>query len=219
MEGKLYMGKIDEALIRRIVQEVEKKLEEEEGLIPVGVSNRHVHLSQEDLYDLFGYGYELTKFKDLSQPGQFASKETVVIRGPKGKFEKVRILGPVRKNTQVEISVSDSFKLGIKTPVRESGDIENTPGIIIEGPKGSIEKDKGLIVALRHIHVPEDCAKKCGFQNGQMVTVMSEGIRKTAFYNVLVRVSDKYSLEMHIDMDEANSSGLKNGDKVRVVKE
>jgi putative phosphotransacetylase len=218
MEGELYMGKIDEALIKRIVLEVEKKLEEEKGLIPVGVSNRHVHLSQEDLYNLFGYGYELTKFKDLSQPGQFASKETVVIKGPKGKFEKVRILGPVRKDTQVEVSVSDSFKLGIKTPVKESGDIENTPGIIIEGPKGSIEKDKGLIVALRHIHIPEDYAKEHGFQNGEMVTVISEGIRKTAFYNVLVRVSDKYSLEMHIDMDEANSSGLKNGDRVKVVK-
>ena len=212
------MGKIDEALIKRIVLEVEKKLEEEDGLIPVAISNRHVHLSQEDLYNLFGYGYELTKFKDLSQPGQFASKETVGIKGPKGKFENVRILGPIRKKTQVEISISDSFKLGVKTPVRESGDIENTPGIIIEGPKGSMEKDKGLIVTLRHIHVPEDYAKENGFQNGEMVTVISEGIRKTAFYNVLVRVSDKYSLEMHIDMDEANSSGLKNGDRVKVVK-
>ena len=212
------MGEINEALIRRIVLEVEKKLEEEEGLIPVGVSNRHVHLSQEDLYNLFGYGYELTKFKDLSQPGQFASKETVTIKGPKGKFENVRILGPVRNNTQVEISISDSFKLGIKTPVKESGDIENTPGIIIEGPNGSIEKGKGVIVALRHIHMPEDYAKKRGFKNGEMVTVLSEGIRKTAFYNVLVRVSNKYSLEMHIDIDEANSSGLKNGDKVKVVR-
>ncbi len=212
------MGEINEELIRKIVLEVEKRLEKEEGLIPVGISNRHVHLSQKDLYSLFGEGYELTKLKDLSQPGQFAAEETVTIKGPKGKIERVRILGPVRDNTQVEISISDSFKLGIKTPVKESGDIENTPGIIIEGPDGSIKKDKGLIAALRHIHMTEDYAKEHGFKNGEMVTVLSEGIRKTAFYNVLVRVSNKYSLEMHIDIDEANSSGLKNGDKVKVVR-
>ena len=218
MEGEPYMVEINEALIRKIVLEVEKKLKEQDDLISVGVSNRHVHLSQEDLYNLFGYGYKLTKFKDLGQPGQFASKETVTIKGPKGKFEGVKILGPIRNTTQVEISMSDSFKLGVKAPVRESGDLNNTPGIIIEGPKGSIQKEKGVIVALRHIHMTEDYARKHGFKNGEMVTVLSEGIRKTAFYNILVRVSNKCSLEMHIDVDEANSSGLKNGDKVRIVR-
>lgn len=167
---------------------------------------------------LFGYNYNLTKLKDLSQPGQFAAKETVTIIGPKGKIEKVRILGPVRSKTQVEISISDTFVLGIKAPVKESGDIENTPGIIIQGPNGIIEKDKGVIVALRHIHMTEDYAKAHGFKNGEMVTVISEGIRKTAFYNVLIRVSNKYRLEMHIDIDEANAAALKNGDKVRIVK-
>ncbi|MBS4534540.1 phosphate propanoyltransferase [Clostridium sp. D2Q-14] len=211
------MPQIDKVLIEKITEEVKKQLEKNEKFIPVGVSNRHIHLSQEDLYKLFGDGYNLTKYKDLSQPGQFAAKETVTIRGSKGKFERVRILGPVRKNTQIEISISDGFKLGMTPLIKESGDIGNTPGIIIEGPKGKIEKDNGVIAALRHIHMPIDYARKHGFNNGDMVAVLIEGMRKTVFYNVLIRVSDKYNLEMHIDMDEANSSGLKNGDRVRIL--
>ncbi|SKC91864.1 phosphate propanoyltransferase [Maledivibacter halophilus] len=212
------MIQIDKALIEKITEEVKRQIKKYETGIPVGVSNRHIHLSHEDLYKLFGNGYELTKYKDLSQPGQFAAKETVSIEGPKGSFKKVRILGPVRKDTQIEISVSDGFKLGITPIVRESGNIGDTPGVIIKGPKGRIVKNKGVIAALRHIHMPVDYAREHGFNNGDMVTVITEGIRKTAFYNVLIRVSDKYNLEMHIDMDEANSSGLKNGDRVEIVK-
>ncbi|WP_026895443.1 phosphate propanoyltransferase [Clostridiisalibacter paucivorans] len=212
------MTQIDRALIEKITEEVKRQIQKYETGIPVGVSNRHIHLSQQDLYRLFGDGYQLTKYKDLSQPGQFAAKETVTIIGPKGSFERVRILGPVREDTQIEISVSDGFKLGIIPIVKESGDIDGTPGVIIEGPKGKVQKDQGVIAALRHIHMPVDYAREHGFNNGDMVTVLTEGIRKTAFYNVLIRVSDKYNLEMHIDMDEANSSGLKNGDRVKIVK-
>lgn len=212
------MIQIDKALIEKITEEVKRQIKKYETGIPVGVSNRHIHLSQEDLYKLFGNGYELTKYKDLSQPGQFAAKETVSIEGPKGSFKKVRILGPVRKDTQIEISVSDGFKLGITPIVRESGNIGDTPGVIIKGPKGRIVKNKGVIAALRHIHMPVAYAREHGFNNGDMVKVITEGIRKTAFYNVLIRVSNKYNLEMHIDMDEANSSGLKNGDRVEIVK-
>ncbi|MCD8281493.1 phosphate propanoyltransferase, partial [Enterocloster citroniae] len=133
---------------------------EKDDRIPVGISNRHVHLSREDLSDLFGAGYELTKMKDLSQPGQYACKETVTICGPKGAIEKVRILGPVRPRTQVEILSGDSFKLGIKAPARLSGDLDKTPGITIIGPRGSVQTKEGLMAAQRHIHMlPQDAAR------------------------------------------------------------
>lgn len=206
-------------LIESVIKVVKRVLKEyDERFVPIGVSNRHVHLSREDLDFLFGDGYELTKLKDLGQPGQFAAKETVKIMGPKGAFEKVRILGPIRDATQVEVSLTDGYNLGIKPPVRESGRIENTPGILIKGPKGSVSKNHGVIAALRHIHMPPDIAKVYGVSDKEMVDVETKGIRRTVFGNVLVRVSPKYSLEMHIDMDEANSSGLKNGAKVKILK-
>lgn len=214
------MEQFSEDLIRKIVIEVVNKLEEYQydEFIPVGVSNRHIHLSKEDLEILFGKGYKLTKLRDLKQPGQFAAKETVTIIGSKGSIEKVRILGPVRNKTQLELSITDGFTLGIKLPVRESGKIENTPGVIIKGPKGSVKKNEGAIAALRHIHMSEDYANKFGFKDGDWVSVITDGIRKVVFHNVLVRVSDKYVLEMHIDTDEANAAGLKNGDKVKILK-
>ncbi|MCT4605797.1 MAG: phosphate propanoyltransferase [Marinisporobacter sp.] len=206
-------------MINVITKAVENVLKDyEERLVPIGVSNRHVHLSREDVDFLFGKGYELTKLKDLGQPGQFAAKETVKIVGPKGSFEKVRILGPVRDLTQVEVALSDGYTLGIKIPIRESGEIEKTPGILIKGPKGSVAKNCGVIAALRHIHMPPEIAKVYGVDDKDMVDIEVTGIRKTIFGNVLVRVSNKYSLEMHIDLDEANASGLRNGDKVKILK-
>ncbi|MFZ5967679.1 MAG: phosphate propanoyltransferase [Bacillota bacterium] len=203
-----------------IVREIVEKMMDrtEEGLIPVGVSNRHLHISKEDLEILFGKGYQLTKLKDLSQPGQYAAKETVKLIGPKGSFERVRILGPVRGATQVEISLTDGFLLGVNPPVKESGKIENTPGIIIEGPKGRIEKNNGVIAAMRHIHMPPQIAEQCGVKDKAFVDVEVKGVRKTIFGNVLVRVSDQYALEMHIDTDEANAGGLKNGDRVKILR-
>lgn len=210
---------------RDIIKEIVTKVVEriygcpEEKYIPIGISNRHIHLSKEDLEILFGKGYELKKLKDLKQPGQFAAKETVRVIGPKGTVDKVRILGPIRKKTQLEISLTDSFTLGLKIPVRESGKLEGTPGIMIESSKGRVKKENGVIAALRHIHMPPSFANAWGIRDGDMVSVLAEGKRKLVFHNVLARVSDKYSLEMHVDTDEANAAGLKNGDKVKIIKD
>ena len=209
-----------EQLKKIVTQVIIEKLSEQQDdiLIPIGVSNRHVHLCREDVNLLFGKEYELTKLNDLKQPGQFAAKEVVTIRGPKGQLEKVRILGPLREETQVEISVTDSFKLGIKPPIKESGKLENTPGITIIGPKASVETSKGTIVALRHIHVPAKVAQKLNIKDKDIVSVEINGDRKAILGSVLVRVSDKYVLEMHVDMDEANACYLKNGDLVKIVR-
>lgn len=212
------MYNCNEELIRKVTKIVAEMLAEEEIRIPIGISNRHVHISQDDLALLFGENYHLTKFKDLKQPGQFASGETVTIKGPKGTIEKVRILGPVRANTQVEISLTDGFKLGIEAPVRESGKINATPGIEIIGPKGSIKKSEGAIAALRHIHMPVSISKMMNLKDKDLVDVEIRGIRGGVLGNVLVRVSDSFKLEMHVDMDEANSCALKNGDTVKILK-
>ncbi|MFV0577080.1 MAG: phosphate propanoyltransferase [Fusobacterium ulcerans] len=187
--------------------------------VVVGVSNRHIHLSQEDLEILFGKGHALTKMKDMKQPGQFAAEETVTIRGPKGKFEGVRVLGPVRKETQVEISISDSFRLGVKPPVRESGKLDGTPGVKIIGPKGEVIKEHGVIVAGRHIHMPKFIADIKGYKDGDIVKVETCGERKVLLYNVLMRVGNNMAKEIHLDMDESNASGLKNNDFVKIIRD
>ncbi|HOG15583.1 MAG TPA: phosphate propanoyltransferase, partial [Candidatus Absconditabacterales bacterium] len=176
--------------------------------ITVGISNRHVHLSRKDADLLFGEGYELTKIKDLSQPGQFATEECVVLKGPKGEISKVRILGPYRKDTQIEVLLGDNYKLGINAPVRLSGDLENTPGLEIIGPNGSITTKKGAIVAQRHIHMNLEEAKEFGLENGQIVSVKTEGERGLIFENVIIRADSKGALDFHIDMEEANAAGV-----------
>lgn len=213
------MNYINQDMIKKIAMEVLNRLGEigDDESIPIGVSNRHIHLSKEDLEILFGEGCRLTKLKDLKQPGQFAANETIAVIGPKGNFEKVRILGPVRSKTQLEISLTDGYKLGIKPPVRESGKIDKTPGITLKGPKGTIKKYCGVIAALRHIHMPMEYAKKYGFKDNSRVNVITSGVREVVFHNVLVRVSDKYVLEMHLDMDEANAAGIVNGDRVKII--
>ncbi|AEX84803.1 phosphate propanoyltransferase [Marinitoga sp. 1135] len=189
----------------------------EPGIV-VGVSNRHVHLSKEDLEILFGEGYELHPIKDLKQPGQYAAEEVVTLEGPKGKIERVRVLGPVRKETQVEISQTDAFKLGVTAPVRDSGDLDGTPGIKLIGPKGSVEIKKGLILAKRHIHMLPEDAEKYGVKDKDLVyVIVDKGDRKLIFGDVLVRVSPKYALEFHVDTDEANAALLKTGDEVKIV--
>lgn len=209
-----------EQLIKELTNQVIKKLQELENYkIPIGVSNRHVHLSKKDLESLFGKGYQLTKKSDLGQPGQFAANEVVTIRGPKGEFEKVRILGPVREDSQVEISLADAFRLGVKAPIKESGKIENTPGLEIVGPKGIIKIPQGTIIALRHIHMTPEIARKLNVNDKDIVEVETCGERKGILGNVLVRVSDKFSLEMHVDLDEANACALKNKDFVILRKE
>ncbi len=185
--------------------------------VSIGLSNRHLHVTQEHLDKLFGEGHQLTEFKILTQPGQYACEEKVDIVGPKGTLKGVRILGPVRSATQIEISVSDSYKLGLKVPVRDSGDIEGTPGAKIIGPKGEVELDKGVIVAARHIHMHPDDAKAFGVEDFQRVKVRAEGMRGLVFENVLIRVAPNFALDMHIDVEEGNAAGLSNGDMVEVI--
>lgn len=180
--------------------------------IPVGVSSRHMHITQEALEQLFGPTHKLTPLKQLSQPGQFAANETVTLIGPKNKIENVRILGPLRSKNQIEISRTDEYTLGIDAPVRASGNVENTPGIKVIGPQGSIDLENGVICAWRHIHMrPEDAKSYC-VENGDTVSVrLEQEERGLTFGNVLVRVSEKYALEMHIDTDEANAAEISTG--------
>ncbi len=190
-----------------------------DNTVPVGVSNRHIHLSAADLATLYGEGYELTPIKDLSQPGQFACKETLTIIGPSLRpIENVRVLGPVRKASQVEISRTDSFVLKVKPPVRESGDIVGSAPITIVGPKGVVTLKEGCIIANRHIHMSEEEGVAFGLKDGDYVTVEANGERRTTFYDVQVRVNKAFRLEMHIDTDDANAAGIGNGAKVKVIK-
>ncbi|QHI71132.1 phosphate propanoyltransferase [Aminipila terrae] len=186
--------------------------------IPVGVSNRHIHLSQADLNALFGEGYQLTKMKDLSQPGQYACKETVTICGPKGAIEKVRVLGPVRSKTQVEVLTGDCFKLGAPSQARLSGDLSGTPGVTVIGPRGSVQTKEGLIVAQRHIHMTPKDAQHFGVQDGQTVCIKVEGPKGGMYSNVAVRANDASALECHLDTEEANAMGLGSSAKITIVK-
>ncbi|MCX7775028.1 MAG: phosphate propanoyltransferase [Spirochaetaceae bacterium] len=184
----------------------------------VNLSNRHIHLSREDVEALFGKGYQLTKTKDLMQPGQFACAETVTIKGPKGQFENVRILGPERKETQCEILASDVFKLGVPDcPVRESGQLEGSSGFEIIGPAGSVKKDKGLIIAKRHIHFDPESAARFGVVDKQLVALKVGGERGAIFLNVVCRVHPTYALECHLDFDEGNAVGIASGTMGEIV--
>lgn len=174
----------------------------------VEVSAHHIHLTQEHVEALFGPGHQLTKHADLSQPGQYACKEQLNIVGPKGKIERVRILGPARKYTQVEIAMTEQFKLGIHPPIRESGDIRDTPGCTLESPTGSVQIDKGVICALRHVHMSPEDALRYGVRDKSFVRVRVTGDRELIFGDVLVRVDPSFKLAMHIDTDEANAANI-----------
>ena len=186
--------------------------------VPIGISNRHIHLSREHIDILFGTGYQLTPLKELSQPGQYACKEVLTIVGPSLRpIENVRVLGPERTDSQVEISRTDSYTLKVKPPVRESGKIAGSASISIIGPKGIVTLKEGCIIANRHIHMSTEDGKRFGVTDNSYVTVDACSERRTRFYDVQVRVSDKFRLEMHLDTDDANAAALKNGDKVRIV--
>ncbi len=196
-------------------------------LIPVGISNRHFHISQKDLEVLFGAGYQLHTFRDISQKGQFAAEETIDVEGPKGKIPGIRIVGPTRGQTQLEISRSDAFKLGIDPPVRYSGDLAGSPGAKLIGPKGEITLKEGIIVPQRHIHMSPRDAQRFGVRDRQRVfvaPVSKEALdpgcepRTIIFANVLIRVDETFVLDFHLDTDEANASGLKNSDQVYIVR-
>lgn len=207
-------------MVKKTLLEMGKTAEAKDSMgIPVGVSNRHIHLSREDLETLFGAGYELTPIKELSQPGQYACKECLTLVGPSMRpIENVRVLGPVRKTSQVEISATDSYVLKVKPPVRESGKIEGSSPIRIIGPKGIVELKEGCIIANRHIHMSPSDGEKFGVRDGDYIDVDVNGKRRTRWFDVQVRVHKDFRLEMHVDTDDANAAGIGNGFFVTVVK-
>ena len=204
--------------IKLVISELKSKEEKANSEIKVGVSQRHVHLSREDLNTLFGEGYELTVKKYL-MGREFASDEFVTLVGPSLKaIEKVRVLGPVRKQTQVEISRTDTFVLKVSPPVRPSGELKGSASLVLVGPKGTVYLKEGVIIANRHIHLTPEYAEKNGIKDNHYVDVEIEGIKPTRFYDVQVRVRDDFNVEMHIDTDDANSAALKNGANVRIIR-
>lgn len=186
-------------------------------LVPIGISNKHVHVSRADLDILYGQGYQLTSIKDLTQPGQFASEETVTIVGPKGELEGVRILGPERKETQVELAQTDARKLGVKALLRDSGNLDGTSGCKLIGPKGTVELAKGAIVAHLHVHFHTDEAAVLGIKDHQMLSMLVRGEKDVVFCDVLARVGDKMKLDFHLDTDEANAAMVNNGDTAIIL--
>jgi putative phosphotransacetylase len=187
-------------------------------LIPVGISGRHIHMTREILETLFGRGHQLAVYRKLSQPGEFAAEEQVTIIGPSGRaIENVRILGPVRKFTQVELSRSDGMRLGIDLPIRRTGDLKGTPGLTVVGPRGTVNLTEGAVSATRHIHMTRQDADRFGLGDGQIVRARVGGERGLVFDNVLIRVSDRFALDFHLDTDDANAAGLENGSLVEIV--
>lgn len=189
-----------------------------EKFVPVNMSNRHIHVSKEHLEILFGAGHELTKMKDLSQPGQYACEEKVDVIGPKGTIKGVRILGPVRPETQLEVSVYDARTLGVEAVVRASGNTQGTPGCTIVGPKGQVELKQGVIVAARHIHMHTSDGEKFGLKDRDIVKVRVGKERAVVFENVMVRVHPDFALDMHIDIEEGNAAGIQNGDLGEIIR-
>jgi len=188
-----------------------------EPYVPVMSSNRHCHLSQADVEALFGPGYQLTKMRDLVQPGQFACNERVTIETAKGKMV-LRVVGPARKETQVELSITDSVKLGLKPPIRMSGELEGSPGCVLSNGDRRVTLTKGVIVAARHLHMSPDDAQAYGLKDGDVVSLHVEGPRPATLENVLVRSGDAHLMEAHIDTDEANACALTDGQLCRVIR-
>ncbi len=208
-----------EAVVLQVVERMRQLDADEMGSlpIPVGVSNRHVHLSREIADIIFGREYTFKKMKALRQSGQYAYAETITLVGPKGVLEQVRILGPERAQTQVEVMRSDCRRLGIKPVIRPSGKLEDTPGITLCGPKGSVYIESGVIVAKRHIHMSPADAELLNCNNGDLVTVGVEGERGGTLNEVTVRISENGKLEMHLDIDEANCMSINNNQHVQII--
>lgn len=201
--------RIDDALVDRIAARVLERLAQ--PVVALEASGRHVHLTREAVEVLFGKGYRLTRKSDLSQPGQFACEERVTLAGPKKAIPGVIVLGPERPETQAEISATDALALGLSAPVRMSGDIAGTPGARLIGPNGELELESGVIIAKRHIHMTPEDAVRFGFADGQSVSVRVAGDRAVTFHGVALRVSPQFATYMHIDYDEANACGFRQG--------
>ena len=213
----IYRDVSPEQLTQLICAAVQAELAKREKKVPVGVSVRHVHLSRADVEKLYGPGYQLTRKKDLSQPGQFACEEQVTVVGPKGQLEKVRILGPERKESQVEVAFSDCRVLGIKAPVRPSGKIDGTPGCTLIAANGrSITLERGVIVADRHLHLSTAQAESFGLKDGDIIAVHIDGPKPGVMEHVTVRAGDAYEMDLHIDTDDANAFQISQGQWVSI---
>ena len=207
-----------EALQRVVEQAVRLEITARERRVPVGISVRHVHLSREHVVALFGEGYQLTPRNPLSQPGQFACEETLTVEGPKGSIPRVRILGPERKATQVELAFSDCRTVGIDAPVRASGHTEGTPGCVLRAENGNtVTLQQGVIIADRHLHMSTAEAAAFGLHDGERIRIAVDGPKAGVLGNVTVRAGDAYALDFHIDVDDANAFLLKQGQEVTVL--
>ena len=204
-------------VIHRITDNLKIREKRAQRPVVANVSNRHIHLLASDMEALFGKGYKLTKIKDLMQPGEHACKETVTIKGSRGEIKNVRVLGPLRKATQVEVSLTDTFVLGVKAPIRVSGDTAGSSPITVAGPAGEVALKEGCVVAKRHVHMTTADAEFYGLKNGDIISVKTGGERGLVFGNTVARVSDNMALEFHVDIDEANAAGIKNGDMVVIL--
>jgi putative phosphotransacetylase len=185
--------------------------------VETGISNKHVHLSDGDLEKLFGPGHKLTLKKELKQPGQFAAEELVDVAGPKATLKGVRVLGPTRGESQVELAMTDARLIGLSLPVRESGKLDGSPGVKLIGPAGELELSKGAIIALRHIHLSPAQAAEAGLKDKDWVAVQTFGSRPLIFQDVLIRSGEAHTREFHVDTDEGNAAGIKNGDPVEII--
>ena len=210
---------MNEELVKEMVEDIKLREERSSMPVPVGISNRHIHLTKEDFKTLFGAECDDTQLKPVKQPGQYACKELFTLEGPKGSIKDVRMIGPYRKYSQVEVSAADARKLGVEPPIRDSGKLDNTPGIKLVGPKGTVVLNKGVILSKRHIHFLTKEAEKYKVKDGQEVRVLcGRGTEREAIYErVLCRVSDQFALELHLDVEEANAAGMKNGDAAFIV--
>ena len=202
-----------------LTAELSKRLQRSKLAIPVGVSNRHCHLTKEHFKILFGANAEPKRVKDIKQPGFYAAEECIDVKGPKGVIKKIRLVAPYRDHTQIELAVTDALAIGVKPPVRESGDVKGSVGAVLIGPAGSVEIKEGVIIAQRHVHFNPEQAKKIGVRSGELLRLRcgTGGGRSTVFEDCIARVSDKYSLELHLDTDEAFAAGVKTDDLAYIV--
>lgn len=213
----IYHNISQEQLVALVTQAVQAELQKRSRQVPVGISVRHIHLTRADVDKLFGYSYQLTPKKALSQPGQFACEECLDVIGPKGELKRVRILGPERSATQIELAQTDCRTIGVNAPVRSSGDTKGTPGVTLRGPLGELTVPEGVIVADRHLHMTPAQAAAFGLADGDRVQIRINGLKPGIMGGVLVRASNKCALDFHIDTDDGNAFLLKQGQLVTVL--
>lgn len=208
---------IKKVLVEELQLHAERAVHNNDKYVPVSISARHIHLQPNDIDTLFGKGYRLTKYREMSQPGQYACEEKVTISGPRGEIKGVRVVGPAREHTQVEISRTDSRKIGLTPPVRQSGDIKGSNPVLVTGPKGFVNLAEGCIIADRHIHMSPQTAKEYGVVDQQKVEILVDGPKGGTMSHVMIRVNERYALDMHIDTDDANAFGLNGGEQLKMV--